>query len=94
METVILKNNTKEPKVLVSTTMITLENLVNTNPIATYELVELCKDASHKAFGNAGKILEDFSLVNNGQVHESIKNIVLSAFEGDGLDMHLTFPIK
>lgn len=94
METVILKNNTEAPKVLVSTTMIALENIVNTNPIAAYELVELCKDTSHKPFGNAGKILEDFSLVNNGQVRESIKNIVLSAFEGDGLDMHLTFPIK
>lgn len=93
METVKLKNGTEEVEVLVQTTMIALENVVNTNPIAAYELVELCKDASHKPFGNAGDILEDLSLVNNGQVHTSIKNIVLSAFEGEGFDLHLTFPV-
>ena len=94
METVILKNDTEELKVLVQTTMISLENLVNTNPIAAYELVEMCKDVNHKPFGNVGNILEDLGLVNSGQVHTSIKNIVLSAFEGDGINLRLTFPIK
>lgn len=93
METVKLKNGTDEAKVLVQTTMNALENLVDTNPIAACELVEMCKDASHKPFGNACDILEDLSLVNNGQVHTSIKNIVVSAFEGEGFDMRLTFPI-
>ena len=84
----------KKQRLWVQTTMIALENLVNTNPMSAYELVEVCKDANHKIFGNAGDILEDFGLVNDGQVHESIKNVVLSAFEGDGLDMCLIFPIK
>lgn len=94
METVILKNNTEEAKVLVQATMVSLDDLVNTNPIAAYELVDLCKDASHKPFGNTGSILEDLSLVDNGKVHEYIKNVVLSAFEGEGIDLHLTNPLK
>lgn len=92
METVTLKNGTEEVKVLVQTTMMSLEHLVDTNPIAACELVEMCKDASHKPFGNTNNILEDLGLVNNGQVHTSIKNIVLSAFEGEGFDLHLTLP--
>ncbi len=29
----------------------------------------------------------------DGRVHESIRNIVLSAFEGEGLEMHMVSPV-
>lgn len=94
METVILKNGAEEAKSGVAVVMMSLENLVQTNPIAAYELVEVCKNPAHKLFGNAGDILNGLGLLDSGHVHSSVKNVVLSAFEGEGLGMRLTFPIK
>ena len=94
MEIVTLKNGAEEPKPLVLATMVSLENLVQTNPIVAYELVEVCKNPDHELFGNAGEILTKLALIENGYVHDSIRNIVLSAFEGEGFEMRLTFPVS
>ena len=94
METVVLKNNQTELKVIVKTTMITLDRLINENPIAAYELVQMCKERDHKPFGNTGSILEGYGLLTSGEIHNTIRNIVLSAFDGEGFDMYLTNPVK
>lgn len=95
MDTIILKNGTEEVKSIVTATMMTLENLVEIHPIAAYELNEICKNPGHKLFGNAEDILNKFGLMDsNGKIHSSIKNVVLSAFEGKELEIHLTNPIK
>lgn len=95
MKTVVLKNGAEEVESLVVVMMLSLERLIQTNPIAAYELVEVCKNHTHIPFGNTGDVLKYSGLMeSNGQIHTSVKNVVLSAFEGDGLNMHLTSPVK
>lgn len=94
MEQVRLKNGAKEAEVIVKVVMISLDNLVVSNPVAAYELVEMCKDRTHKPFGNTSTVLKEFALITDDGVHDSIRNIVLSAFVGDGLDMHLEYPVN
>jgi len=72
---------------------MSLKALMASDPIAFFELSELCKDRSHKLFGNTGEKLSKLGLIQNGTVHGSIRNIVLSAVEGEMLDMQLVSPI-
>jgi len=95
METVRLKNGTEEAKQLVVITIAQLKELMSSEPIAFYELVMLCRDRDHELFGNAGEKLEKSGLLQReGVVHDSIRNIVVSAVEGDMLNMRITSPIK
>ncbi len=95
MELVELKNGQSEGEGLVRVTMMSLMDLTETNPIAFYELVMKCRDYNHRFFGNTGELLEKTGLVSsNGDVHNSIRNIVLSATDGDGLKMKLGSPLK
>lgn len=95
METVNLKNGTTEALSLVSVVMVSLESLMKTKPMAVYELNEICKDKNHKIFGSLGTDLTELSLLQaNGQPHSCIKNVVLSAITGEGLNMTIGSPIK
>ena len=95
MEMVTLKNGTTEAASLIATVMMSLEALMNSKPMAVYELNELCKDSTHKVFGSLGADLTELALLEaNGQPHGSIKNIVLSAVSGEGLEMTLDSPVK
>jgi len=93
MRTVRLKNGAEEAKPLVGVTMMSLQKLEQTNPIAFYELVMKCKDDGHELFGNTGDVLQSLALIQDkrGQVHNSIKNIVLSAVN---VDMSLGSPVE
>lgn len=93
MEIVKLKNGAEEADIAVKVTMMSLNMLMETNPIAAYELVQICKNPNHKMFGNTEEVLVDLSLLSEDGVHSVIKNVVMSAFEGEGLDMCLTSPL-
>jgi hypothetical protein len=89
-----LKNGSEEAEPLVRVTMFSLKQLFETKPIVAYELRELCKNSAHKLFGNSGDDLKALSLVqSDGRVHDSIRNIVLSAFDGEGLAMCMISPV-
>lgn len=89
-----LKNGTEEGRIVVTATMMSLRGLLEDvetgGPIAFYELVMLARDRNHKLFGNTERTLRDRALF---PLHGSIRNIILSAVEGDGLDMTLGSPI-
>lgn len=94
METVTLKNGSVEPKVLVDTLMRSLKLLLVNNPIAFYELVMKCRDRNHRFFGTAAEPLKNLALVQaDGDVHSSIRNVVLSAVSGEMLEMTLGSPV-
>ena len=95
METVTLKNGAVEAKPLVAVTLMSLEHLINSDPIAFYELVMVCRDKDHKPFGDTREKLETSGLwqAHEPRPHESIRNVVLSAVTGDGLDMVLGAPV-
>lgn len=94
MEIAKLKNGREEILSLVTVTMMTLYKLMEENPIALYELTEKCKNPEHIIFGQIEPILQDLALINNGQIHDSIKNIILSAIKGEGLELTLINPIS
>lgn len=94
LEPLSLKNGSQEAKAIVVVTMMALRQLVQQHPIAFYELVTVSRDPAHKLFGNNGAILAKFHLASeSGHVHNSIRNIVISAVEGNDLDMVLRSPL-
>ena len=95
MQTIVLKNGATEAVSLVNVTMMSINHLLSSKPMAFYELVEVCLDKKHKIFGNLSDDLIGLALLqNDGQPHGSIKNIVLSAVTGDGLAMTLEDPTE
>jgi hypothetical protein len=100
MQEIKLKNGSFEPMPLVVATMVSLDNLLKNHVTAFYDLVMICRSADrphplnrYKPFGNNGKVLRDLALLHeDGSVQTSIRNIVLSAVTGDGLDMVLGTP--
>lgn len=97
MDMMKLKNGSEEVKPLVNVTMFSLDELIKTNPTAFYDLVMLCRDDTYKPWGPNGKALKDRSLASECEgdwlVCNSIRNIVLSAAEGEGMGMSLGSPL-
>ena len=95
MEAVILKNGAEEIKSFVVMAMAILNRLAQERPLALCDLVMKCRDRNYQFFGDNEGYLKSLELVEgNGTVHGSIRNIVLSAAEGDGLDMHIRSPVQ
>lgn len=93
-QVVRLKNGAEELRTLVAGITLSLRDLMETDPIALYELRELCRDRDHELLGDTKKTLQDLSLVDSGgRVHKSIRNVVLSAIQGEMLEMRLTSPL-
>jgi hypothetical protein len=97
MESVFLKNGAEEPKVLVTVTMMSLEALLEdaAGAIAFYELNEKCKNPAHNFFSEAIiEQLRSLSLIDSSEnVHSSVRNIVISAAEGEELSLCLRSPV-
>ena len=93
MKVLVLKNGAEEPEELVIATWESLANLHESDPTAFYELVMKCRDENHRFCGNAAQPLRELRLLQeDGAIHDSIRNIVLSATEGNGLGMKLVSP--
>lgn len=94
MDMLKLKNGSEEFPALVKVTMMSVEHLLESHPVAFFELVSLCRDRDHELFGNTAVKLQGLGLVDpGGKVHGSIRNIVLSAVEGEDLEMRLISPL-
>lgn len=92
MRTVILKNGAEELGSFVEVMLRALSQLMTREPIAFYELVCLCRDSSHEVWPGMVEVLERAHLLKSGRVHDSIRNVVLSAVTGDEADMALGDP--
>ncbi len=102
-KTVRLKNGSDEAEPLVAVITHVLEKLMDTGRgTAVYDLVQMCRDQTHKPFGINGETLKESGLVtapqapgDDWQVHGSVRNIVLSAIEprGDSIDFVLVNPV-
>ncbi len=94
MEMVKLKNGSEELKSLVAVVMASIKKL---NPLAAYDLIMLCRDRDYRPWGEAGNILKSLCLVTQSgdqwHVHCSIRNIVLSAADGEGIHMSIGSPV-
>lgn len=100
MKEIRLKNGSTEVEPLVIAAMVSLDNLLKNHVTAFYDLVMICRTAGrphplnrYQPFGNNGQVLQDLALMEaDGKVHDSIRNVVLSAVTGDGLNMALGSP--
>lgn len=95
MKTVILKNGAEEAEICVKAHMMNLSILLEEHPTAFYGLVMKCRDRNYFWWNDAIiQQLKDLGLLQGlgDTVHDSTKNVVLSAVTGDGLDMVLGSP--
>ena len=90
-----LKNGSEELSTLVAVTMMSLKNLIKSDPISFFELVSKARDRNHQVFSkHQTNVLVGLGLMEReGNLHNSISNVVLSAVTGDGLDMTLGDPV-
>ncbi len=90
-----LKNGSVEPSAIVLPVTLALTALLDDNVIVFYELVMKARDPNHPFFspGVEQDLKKTGLLQENGVLNDRIRNIVLSATEGDGLDMHLIDPV-
>ena len=97
MDTVNLKNGTSEMRILVVSTYGILKEMLSDleGAIAFYELVEVCKNPSHQVFSSKQKeyLINRALMQPDGRIHQSVRNIVLSAVQGEGLGLSLVDPI-
>lgn len=96
MDTVKLKNGIEEAEPLVQITMLSLQGMFDDVRGVTlfYDLVMRCRDRGSKMWDTQLEELQKRGLLQpDGQPHDSIKNIVLSAAVGSGSDMRLQNPI-
>ena len=97
MDTVNLKNGTSELRILVVSTYGILKKMLDDmeGAIAFYELVEVCKNPSHQVFSSKQKeyLISRALMQSDGRIHQSVRNIVLSSVQGEGLELSLVNPI-
>ena len=95
-----LKNGAEERPAIVQQVMRVLHNLLDEpmDAIAGFELCELARNRGHVPFGNAGDKLLATGLVTEADgryhMHDSIRNVLVSACEGDGADMAIVNPLS
>lgn len=97
-EMVTLKNGNEVPRVSVNAAMLSLRSLEREDPITLFGLHAFCRDRNHIFFtGSAGKLMRLglLSKLEGGDyfVNEVTRAIVLSAVEGEGLDIRVVSPL-
>ena len=94
MSLVRLKNGSTAEDVLVTMVMATLGQLMKESPILIQQLAKKCREPKHVFLLGIGKQLKEWSLLlGEDDVHDTVRDIVLSAVEGDGIFLRLKSPI-
>lgn len=92
---IISKDGKNLPQSTIVATIVSLENLMYTNPVAFYELVVACRNPEYEIFKNVKDVLKKYSMIEqNGDIKPEIKAIVLDMTEGEGLKTGIFNPIK
>ncbi len=90
-----LRNGGQVPLQLASDVFFSLQSLCQQYPVPFVELVALARNPEHKLFGSAGNILQERKLLEPDMtLSDNVRLIVLSATEGEGLDLHTVLPIS
>jgi hypothetical protein len=74
--------------------MLTLQALLDEQPIAFYELVARCRRPDHTLREGSATVLEHSGLLDRGTVPDAVREIVLAAVDGDALALRLTLPVQ
>lgn len=87
-----LRTGAVVPSVLIDVIGLTLDDLFSSDPIAFYELVQLCRNPGHEIFFGQKRLTELNLIGVNGQPHDATRDIVLASVEGDELSLRLVDP--
>lgn len=75
---------------IIRVTYLSLRTLLESEPIAFFELTSLAQDPQHTLFGRSAQILQTHGLLDTtGQLHDAVRQIVLASTKGEGLDLTL-----
>lgn len=94
LEEVVLRNGERLPEVLVRAVWMNIKLLVDTEPMAFLYLIEKAKDPDYELSSNTIEKLKRLGFLESGVMHQSVRAIVLSTVEGEGLDTKLVYPVK
>jgi len=90
-----LKNGGEAPWSAIKTTMINLEVMMTggiPTMLAAVDLAEHCREGV-EVTGRSRELLEGYGLMqSDGRVHSIVRDVVLSAAEGEGLTFGFTSP--
>ncbi len=96
-EPVLLRNGARVVPQLVVLTMKHVRELWDTHDRAVFELLALCRDDEHKPFGSLAYKLAGRGLIEKRGIrwvaHDTTRDIVLSACEGDDLGLKIVNPV-
>lgn len=93
MEMMKLKNGSEVAKPIMITVMMALNTLLQKMPMVAFEAVEMARNPNHQPFGETGEMLEKFGLLLNGQMHGAIRDVIISAAQGEGWDVTIGSPV-
>jgi hypothetical protein len=94
MKNVFLHSGEEHAASLVAVTMKTLRGAFADDAILFYELNEKAKNPNHEMFGATKKKATAMALCDSGgQMHASVREIILNAVEGEGFDLQLKNPV-
>jgi hypothetical protein len=98
MKMLHLKNGSVQPAPSVATTMKALDHLWGQGVVgltALYDLYERSKNADHRIAEGVLETLKTLALVQpDGSIHDTVRNVVLSAVSGEGIDIAMASPLK
>jgi hypothetical protein len=98
MEMLLLNNGSTEPKPTVIATMMSLNGLWDKGipgMCTVSDLYERCCNPKHPIADREFTVLKNLALIQpDGRIHDSIKNIVLSAITGQSINIKMGSPIK
>lgn len=97
--TVTLRTGAEAPASVVRVVMLSLDKLMDTHPIAVYELAEACRDPQHVMFGRTGEVAAEIGLIElrddgTAEMHDVTRDIILAATVPAGLDIELRDPVR
>ncbi len=92
-----LKNGTKEPNSVVIATLEKLASIVGAKracPWAVFDLLSVCRDKGYKPRAVCIDFLNQAGLMDtDGNVSESMRNVILSSFEVAGQNIKAVYPM-
>jgi hypothetical protein len=89
-----LKDGASVPKVTVTTALMNLQHLRNTNPVALFELVEIARNPGHVPFPGTKDALQKMSMLDGlGKIHDDTRKVIVNAIPGDLMELRIVDPM-
>jgi hypothetical protein len=99
MGNITLRTGKEVPEPLLRSAAMSLRALQHQQPMGVIELVECCRDASHRPFGKTGPAIVGWGLASgilaDGtlDITPATRDIVLASFEGEDYEMRQVDPV-